>query len=400
MRVTLQREDNTCKADAMQTQKSLTRREFVARCAGCAAGVAAGGVLSCKSSRFGLSQAWARSSGYVVPVKARFFETLDLKRVRCKLCPRDCVVDDMERGYCGVRENKGGVYYTLVHSNPCAVHIDPIEKKPFQHFLPGTTTFSLATAGCNIECAFCQNWQISQARPEQTNNVRLPPTEVVAQAKSHGCKSIAFTYTEPVVFWEYVIDTAKVARKEGIKSVIITNGYIHLEPLKEACRWLDAVKIDFKSFSEKFYAKICHGELAPVLKTIRAVEEQGVWLELVNLVIPGLNDDPDEHRKMCRWIVNNLGREAPIAFTRFYPTYKLKNVPATPVTTLERARKIAVEEGIHYAYVGNVPGHRWEHTYCPKCGEVVIRRVGYSVNLSNFDKGRCRRCGKLLPGVW
>jgi len=382
------------------TSPLCTRRDFLARCAGGAVGMAVGLELLRGADNGHLPTAAASSGTYLPVRKARFYETLSLKRVKCTLCPRECIVDDKERGYCGVRENRGGVYYTLVHSNPCAANVDPIEKKPLHHFFPGTKAFSIATAGCNMECAYCQNWQISQARPENTRNVKMTPAEVVALAKSHGCNSIAFTYTEPVVFLEYVIDTSIAARKAGVKSVMITAGYINPTPLKEACRHLDAIKVDFKGFSEKFYREVCHGELAPVLKALKIIRQTGTWLELVVLVVPGRNDDPAELRSMCRWVVTNLGRDTPIAFTRFHPMYKLKNIAATPVTTLEQARRIATEEGLRYAYVGNVPGHRWESTYCPQCGKVVIRRIGYSVDLSNFRKGACGSCGKPIPGIW
>jgi len=332
--------------------------------------------------------------------EAMWYTKLNLKKVRCDLCPRKCVVDDRERGFCGVRENRDGVYYTLVYSNPCAVHIDPIEKKPFFHFLPASLSFSIATAGCNIECAYCQNWEISQRRPEQTDNVYLPPKRVVDLAKHYECKSIAFTYTEPVVFYEYMVDTAKLARRAGIRALMITNAFIEPKPMREACKVLDGVKVDLKAFSEEFYKKICRGQLKPVLRAIEVIKSSNVWLELVVLIVPGLNDSPDEIRQMCNWIKANLGKDVPIHFSRFIPMYKLRNLPPTPVKTLERCHEIAKEVGLRYVYIGNVFGHPAESTYCPNCGSIVIQRLGYKTSASGLKDGRCAKCKFAIAGVW
>ena len=332
--------------------------------------------------------------------EARYYDKLDLLRVKCKLCPRECQVADLERGYCGVRENRGGTYYTLVHSRACSVNIDPIEKKPFFHYLPGTLAFSLATAGCNIECRHCQNWNISQFRPEQVDSMDLPPEKITEVCKAKKCPTIAYTYTEPVVFYEYAYDTAKQARERGVGSVIVSNGYIQGKPLEEWCKVLTGVKIDLKAFTEKFYKETCNGELKPVLDTLVRLKQCGMWFELVVLVIPTLNDGEQEFREMTQWVVKNLGPDVPMHFTRFHPIYKIKNLPPTPVETLEQARNIARESGVHFAYVGNVPGHEGENTFCFKCKEPLIRRTGFYILENKLTDGKCPKCRTAIPGVW
>jgi pyruvate formate lyase activating enzyme len=332
--------------------------------------------------------------------EAKFYDKLENLRVRCQLCPRKCEVADQERGYCGVRENQKGLYYTLVHSRPCAMHVDPIEKKPLFHFHPGTRAFSMATAGCNVECKFCQNWDISQFRPEDLNNLNLTPEEAVLQSKKQGCHSMAYTYSEPVVFYEYMFDCAVAGNKEGIHSVMISNGYIQEKPLLALLPHLSAVKIDLKAFTEKFYKETCFGELKPVLETLTRLKKSGIWFEIVVLVIPTLNDSEKEITAMCRWIRTYLGWDVPIHFSRFHPTYKLKNLPITPVPTLEMARRAAMDSGLPFAYIGNVPGHPGNNTYCPGCGELVIRRFGHRVIGISIHDGRCVACSREIPGIW
>jgi len=333
-------------------------------------------------------------------VEARFYKKLPQHEVECQICPRKCRVADRERGYCGTRENQGGSYYTLVYGRPCSVHIDPVEKKPLFHFLPGSTAFSFATAGCNVNCKFCQNWEISQVRPEQTENYDLPPGRLVSLAKQKNCPVIASTYSEPTVFFEYVCDTAKLGREKGLKSVMISGGYIQPEPLRDLCKTLDAVKIDLKAFSEKYYKDIVHGELAPILVTLKTLRDAGTWYEIVYLMVPSLNDSPQEVRKMCQWVKANLGPDVPIHFTRFYPQYLLKNLPPTPVPTLERSRKIGLAEGLHYVYIGNVPGHEGENTYCPRCSRAIVKRAGFTILGNDVKAGKCRFCGRKIAGVW
>jgi pyruvate formate lyase activating enzyme len=320
--------------------------------------------------------------------------------VKCQLCPRGCIIAEGHRGECRVRENRDGKLYTMVYGNPCAVHVDPIEKKPFNHFLPTTLAFSIATAGCNLHCLYCQNWTISQVPPEETENVDLPPEQVVEWALKTDCHSIAYTYSEPTIFYEYMLDTARLARHAGVRNVVITNGYIRPAPLRELCRAVDALRIDFKGFRESFYEKVCSGTLSPVLEAIKIAYEEGVHLELPILVVPTLNDDEDETRGMCRWIMDNVGPDVPVHFNRFGPMYKLQKLPPTPVETLERAREIAMEEGIHYVYIGNVPGHPANNTYCAHCGKLIIGRRGFYVTEYHLVEGKCEFCGQPIPGVW
>ncbi|MDJ0766208.1 MAG: AmmeMemoRadiSam system radical SAM enzyme [Myxococcota bacterium] len=335
-----------------------------------------------------------------VPYQALHWEDAGNKRVKCVLCPRECVVADRERGTCGVRENRDGTYYSLVHSNPCSLHNDPIEKKPLFHYRPGTKALSLATAGCNIECRFCQNWEISQFRPEQVPSKEVPPEAVVRHAKRLNSGAIAFTYSEPVVFYEYMRDICLAAKDSGVGRVMISNGYIKKTPLLALLKHLDAIKIDFKAFSESFYRDICSAHLRPVLDTLVRIKASGVWLEMVMLVIPTLNDDMATLKAMSRWIVQKLGPDVPIHFTRFHSMYKIKNLPPTPIKTLEKARNIALDAGIHYAYAGNVPGHPSENTYCPSCRTNLIERDGYYIVNNRIKAGSCPKCSGSIEGVW
>lgn len=333
--------------------------------------------------------------------EAMFYERLEEQRVQCKLCPWECAVADQERGTCGVRENRQGTYYTLVHSQPCAVHVDPIEKKPLFHYLPGSLAFSLATAGCNIECAFCQNWDIAQVRPEQVASYDLPPEGVTDVALRYNCKTVAYTYSEPVIFYEYMYDSAAYAPQYQLGNVMISNGFINPEPLKQLCQYLTAVKIDLKAFTESFYKDVCRGELKPVLTTLETLRDLGIWYEIVVLLVPTLNDSRTELQAMCNWIATELGTHVPVHFSRFHPMYKLKNLPPTPVSTIEMARTIAIDTGLHFTYVGNVPGHPGESTYCPNCGEIVVQRVGYKILKVDIDtQGKCYHCGQNIPGIW
>ncbi len=333
-------------------------------------------------------------------VEARYYRKLPDRETECLLCPKLCRLGDKERGYCGVRENQGGTYYTLVYGKACSLNVDPVEKKPFFHVLPSSDALSLATAGCNVNCKFCQNWQISQVRAEQVEAVDLPPAAVVATARKYRCPSIAYTYTEPVVFFEYMIDTARLAAEERIKNLVVTGAHIRPEPLAELIRTVDAIKIDLKGFSKAFYEEYVRGDLTAVLDAIKAVARGGRWLEVVYLVIPTLNDDPREIRDMSRWLQAEAGPDVPLHFSRFHPMYLVKNLPPTPVESLERARDIALEEGVRYVYVGNVPGHVGENTFCPQCRRLLIRRTGYQVLENGLKGGKCGSCGTRIPGVW
>ncbi|MEO0107975.1 MAG: AmmeMemoRadiSam system radical SAM enzyme [candidate division WOR-3 bacterium] len=341
------------------------------------------------------------SARRVVPnTVARFWEPLEGRRVACQLCPRQCIIADGARGACGARENRGGTLYSVVYGRPCSVAEDPIEKAPFYHFLPGTMRLGIATPGCNQSCKYCQNWEISQATVEQLRCHNLSPDSVVALAQNLKLPTICFTYSEPTVFYEYMFDIAVKARAAGIKSVVVTSGFISEEPLRQLCRVVDAIKIDLKGFDEGFYRDICGTQLAPVLRSLEVVRQSGVHLEIVNLVVPTLNDSLGEIRDMCRWIRDHLGPDVPLHFTRFMPAYRLTNLPPTPVTTLEQAIELARAEDLNYVYIGNVPGHEANNTYCPSCGRLLIRRIGYDVIENNICAGHCRFCSAPIRGVW
>ncbi|MBN2134997.1 MAG: AmmeMemoRadiSam system radical SAM enzyme [Acidobacteria bacterium] len=334
-------------------------------------------------------------------VPARHWKSMPDNKVQCQLCPKICDTKDKERGYCGVRENRDGKYYTLVHSRACSAHIDPIEKKPLYHFLPSTNAFSIATPGCNFECKFCQNWEISQYKPEEVNCISLTPKQVAEYAKRNGTSSIAYTYSEPTIFFEYMYDCAVEGNKLGIRSAMISNGYIQAKPMTELTKVLAGVKIDLKSFTENFYFKYCNGELKPVLGTLELLKKSGIWFEIVVLIIPTLNDSIDENKQMAKWIKTNLGPDVPVHFTRFYPTYKIKNLPRTPIKTIETIHDAAKAEGLHYVYSGNMPGHPKGNTYCHSCGELLIKRWGFQVAENNITpQGACPKCKTKIPGYW
>jgi len=320
--------------------------------------------------------------------------------VRCLLCAQSCTILNGERGKCGARINVKGELYSLVYGRPMATQLDPIEKKPFYHFLPGSGAFSLATSGCPLRCKFCQNWQLSQARPEDYDTAIIPPQEIVATAVGRSAPVIAFTYNEPTVFTEYLVDIARLARKQKRRSVMVSCGYMNPEPLAEMCQVLDAIKIDLKGFDPAFYRNVCGAELSPVLRSIRQIAKSRVHLEIVNLVVPTLNDSDRMLSGLVNWVLGELGPDVPIHFGSFHPDYQLLNLPPTPVQTLERARDLALSKGMHYPFVGNVPGHAGNHTYCPECHRIVIRRNGFFVLELNLKNGHCKYCGRAIAGVW
>jgi pyruvate formate lyase activating enzyme len=333
-------------------------------------------------------------------VEAKFYQKLANGRIKCKLCPRECAVTEGKRGYCGVRENRGGSFYLLVHSRVCAAHVDPVEKKPLFHYLSGTTAFSLAAAGCNVNCKFCQNWEISQARPEEIFAQYTPPQRVAELARQYNCPTIAYTYSEPVVWAEFLMDCADAGHAAGIRGIVVSNGLMREEALKAAYGKMDAVKIDLKSFTESFYSKVVTGHLKPVLETLVTLRKMGKWTEIVYLVLPTLNDSDREIRSLARWIKSNLGADVPLHFTQYHPAYLLTNLPVTPVETLERAKAIADAEGLRFVYIGNVPGHRAQNTYCPKCREMLVERVGFAASRMLIREGCCPFCQEPIAGVW
>lgn len=332
--------------------------------------------------------------------EAKFYEERDRKRVRCHLCFHECLVKDGSRGICGVRENRGGTLFSLVYGRSVSESVDPIEKKPLFHFQPGTKTFSIATVGCNFKCLHCQNYTISQVArgPDEIPGESLTPERIVFLAQQTGCQSIAYTYTEPTIFLEYAMDTAKLASLGGLKNVFVTNGYIMPEALRAMRPYLDGANIDLKAFSEDFYRKVCGARLQPVLDSIRLYKELGIWIEVTTLVIPNHNDSEEELRKIARFIADT-DRAIPWHVTQFYATYRLQDQPRTPVKILERARQIGVEEGLKYVYQGNVPGAGGENTYCPGCGKLLIERIGYTIQSYSIAERGCPACGEAISGV-
>jgi pyruvate formate lyase activating enzyme len=323
------------------------------------------------------------------------------KNVQCHVCPNECILRPGDRSICRNKVYHEGKLYTLAYGNPCAVHVDPIEKKPLFHFLPATPIFSVATAGCNLRCLNCQNWSISQSQPEETRNYDLPPRAVIEAAQQSGCVSIAYTYSEPTAFYEYMYDTAKLARERGMKNVWVTNGYINEEPLRELCRYIDAANIDLKSFKEEIYSRLNAGQLRPVLNTLRVCREENVWFEITNLVVPGWTDDMKMIGRMCEWLVDQGFEDYPLHFSRFFPMHRLTHLHPTPVDTLMEARRTALDRGMKYVYIGNVPDADVQNTYCPVCGEIVVGRRGYVITqYSITDRGLCRFCNEPISGIW
>jgi len=355
-------------------------------CAGLAVPVLAGCQARAESPS-GLFEAW-------------YYEKLDGGSVQCRLCPTSCVIPDGGRGLCGTRENRGGTLYSLVYGRIAAENIDPIEKKPFYHVLPGSQAYSIATAGCNMTCKFCQNWQLSQSRPEELRSRSVSPGDIAEAARDSGALTIAYTYNEPTVFTEFVVDCAEAANGLGVRSVVVSNGYISAEPLDRLADIIAAYKVDFKAFSEAFYRDITGGRRDDVLATIKRLKNRGIWTELVHLTIPTLNDGDEDFEGMGDWLMGEVGPEVPVHFTRFHPMYQLTNLPVTPVSTLERARAILMDKGMSFVYVGNVPGHPANSTYCPSCGTEVISRVGFEVDTLRLRDGACMKCGTRIPGVW
>jgi pyruvate formate lyase activating enzyme len=322
------------------------------------------------------------------------------KGMRCLICPNECDITPEEPSDCRTRISVDNKLYTIAYGNPCAVHVDPIEKKPLYHFLPSSSAFSIATAGCNLACLNCQNWSISQADPRDTRNYDLMPKAVVEECKKNGCKSIAYTYSDPVAFYEYAYDTAAIAREHGIKNVVVTAGYINEKPLKQFCEVIDAANVDLKSFSEEIYMMLNAGKLEPVLNTLKTMKDAGVWLEITNLVVPSWTDDFDMIEEMCRWLYQNGFEGYPLHFSRFTPQYKLTNLPSTPESTLNKARDIALNQGLKFVYIGNVPGTEAVNTYCPGCDKILIERRGFSIIQNNINDNKCKSCGEVIPGVW
>jgi pyruvate formate lyase activating enzyme len=328
------------------------------------------------------------------------YKKLNNNKVVCSICPNRCLLTPGDRSVCRSKVNMNGTLYSLAYGNPCSVNVDPIEKKPLFHFKPRSKTFSIATAGCNFRCLNCQNWEISQAKPEEVRNYELFPDDVVEATQQIGAPSIAYTYSEPITFFEYMFETARLANENGIHNLLISNGYINRKPLLELCQFLDAANINIKSLSDTIYRKLNGGRLKPVLDTFQTLHEQGIHFEMTNLVVPGYTDDENMIKEICQWIISNLGPNYPLHFLRFFPKYKLDRLPSTPLSTLIKFRKIAMSEGIRYAYVGNVSYPEGNNTYCHKCKKLLVERTGYFIPTYNMVGNQCKYCQTIIPGQW
>jgi pyruvate formate lyase activating enzyme len=374
------------------TKPDIGKRNFLKKSLALSAG------LLCFPCQYVISEMSSGQQG--IYKKIALFQEETARGIMCRICPNECVLKEGELSKCNNRKVYNSKLYTLAFGNPCSVNADPVEKKPLYHFLPGSRAYSIATAGCNLVCLNCQNWTISQTSPDKTRNYDLMPAQVVEECIKNNCRSIAYTYSEPTTFYEYVFETAGLARKSGIKNIIKSNGYINAEPLKKLCSVIDGANIDLKAFSESTYLKLTGGKLQPVLDSLKTYRDMGVWLEITNLVVPAWSDNPDEIGKMCRWLGENGFKNTPVHFSRFYPIHKLEQLPPTPVEILNNAARIAAGEGLKYVYTGNVPGNELSDTKCPSCGTVIIVRQGYRIASNLMKDGKCNKCGQTVDGVW
>jgi pyruvate formate lyase activating enzyme len=371
---------------------NISKRDFLKRSVSLTTGIFC---LPCRGLLFGADN---EQSG--IYKKIAMFQEETARGIMCRICPNECVLKEGELSKCNNRKVHNSKLYTLAYGNPCSVNIDPVEKKPLYHFFPGSRAFSIATAGCNLVCLNCQNWTISQISPDKARNYDLPPGSVVEECRKSNCRSIAYTYSEPITFYEYAYETALLARQAGIRNIFKSNGYINPEPLKKLCSVIDAANIDLKAFTESTYLKLTGGKLQPVLDTLKIYKDMGVWLEITNLVVPKWSDDLTEIRKMCKWLSDNGFRNTPLHFSRFYPVYKLEQLPPTPVDVLNTAAAIAAEEGLMYVYTGNVPGNELSSTKCPSCKATNVIREGYRIVSNTITGGKCSKCGHKIDGVW
>lgn len=329
--------------------------------------------------------------------QARFWEAKTDNIVQCFLCPHNCRINSEKTGICGVRKNENGKLYSLIYGSCSSVHEDPIEKKPLYHFYPGSTVFSLGSVGCNLRCDHCQNYEISRASPTELSLNEIPPQTAVDMAKKYNCKGIAWTYNEPIIWHEYCYDSAKLSKAEGLYTVYVTNGFINEEPLREISNYLDAMNVDVKAFDESFYKKICKAKLEPVLNTCEIAQSLGIHVEVTYLVIPGMNDSIEEIKKFCQWVVEKLGENTAVHFSRFHPDYKMTNVPPTPIDTLLKFYDIAKSLGVLFPYIGNVPHGEYESTKCPSCSSKIVERYGFTAQIIGLNNGKCSKCGRSIP---
>lgn len=334
--------------------------------------------------------------------EALFWQVLEDGKVQCNLCPNKCILAPGQWGLCKARKNIDGKLYSMVYGKVTTSHVDPIEKKPFYHFMPGRPVYSLAASGCNLDCQFCQNWDIAKRFPDDLAGNYMTPRQVIEEAGKSGSKIIAFTYNEPVVWYEYMLDIAKLAKEEGLKTVVVTSGYINQEPLKELLPYISAIKVDLKGFSDDYYQKVVGGKLQPVLETLQTLKESGVHYEIVTLLVTDKNDSEEEIKKECLWIKENLGENVPLHFSRFHPDYKMTDIPATPIETIKKARKICLDIGLKYVYTGNMPDIESSTTFCPENNKPLIIRKGYFIQENSINEnGESNECpGIKIPGIW
>jgi pyruvate formate lyase activating enzyme len=377
----------------MQNKKSeISKRDFLKRSLAISAGLIC---FPCDAllleMRFGQEPPRGRIA---------MFQEETARGIMCRICPNECVLKEGELSKCNNRIVHKSVLYTMAFGNPCSVNVDPVEKKPLYHFLPGSRAYSIATAGCNLVCLNCQNWTISQTSPDKTRNYDLMPEKVVEECIKNSCSSIAYTYSEPITFYEYAFETATLAKKAGIKNIFKSNGYINTEPLKKICSVIDGANIDLKAFDESTYLKLTGGKLQPVLDSLKVFKDMGVWLEITNLVVPTWTDNLDEIRKMCKWLNDNGFKNTPLHFSRFFPLHKLEQLPPTSIEILNKAASIATDEGLKYVYTGNAPGYEISNTKCPSCNSTIITREGYRIVSNYITDGKCNKCGHKVDGIW
>ena len=379
----------------MGTKVDVTRREFLGVCGACMAF----GLLPDSYASSPGTQDRPRK-GVFSPVPAKYWKRAGEESTQCLLCPNACIRGPGEQGRCHSRENRGGSYYSLVYNAPCLIHRDKIEKLPMYHLRPGSEVFSIATAGCNLGCKYCQNWQFSQQSPYVTENYSITPEEVIRSVRAANCSTIAFFYTEPVVYFEYMLDIAKLAKQNDISTIMVSAGYINEEPFQEILPLIDAVTFGLKGFDPTFYESVVGGNLENVLAALKQLHRSGVWYEMVNLIVPTMNDNPKDMHDMCAWIATHLGTSHPLHFTRFVPEYLLRTLPMTPQRTLEQAREIAFSHGLQYVYTENMPGHEGNNTYCPSCKKLLVQRLGIKLKNNVLRRGKCPYCNTAQSGPW
>jgi pyruvate formate lyase activating enzyme len=380
-------------------EKRISKREFVRHACFAAAGAICLNGLSKAETKAYRNNGPLAADLWKWSKECTYYEVTP-RGTMCLVCPNECTLKSGESSVCRNRVNHKGKLYSIAYGNPCAMHIDPVEKKPLFHFLPGSNCFSIATAGCNFACLNCQNWTISQSSPKDTKNYDLMPPAVVEESVAGNCQSIAYTYSEPITYYEYVYDTSSIARRKGIKNILVSNGYINEKPLRDLCKVLDAATIDLKSFDEKTYLKLNAGKLQPVLNSLKTFKQEGVWLEISNLVIPSWSDNLDMIKRLCDWLFQNGFQDNPLHFLRFQPLYKLNQLPPTPIAILEKAKDIALRAGIKFVYIGNIPGTSAISTICPRCKKVIVERKGFMIVNNAVKNGSCSYCGEKISGKW